>query len=376
MDVARGVASRVTSRAGDERDPVWAPDGRSLAFAAMGADKGALRRKGLRARDPETAAHGDCRTRTIRSTGRATDRRSSSSAGPPTTPRASGRCLSTAARSSPSWTRGSAWTSRSSRPTSAGSPTSPRSPGATRSTWSPIRRDGDRVRVSVDGGGQPKWRGDGKELFYTTPGNLLMAVAVRASGERLEVSLPTRLFEIRGPRGHGLRRLRAERGRPALPGEAAGPGEPQAAAADRDELDVAAAVIAQPLGQRWPPGRSGATIPVMIVVEQVLLDGDGWDDAARLAGLPGSSAAGAALVPRGVYRFSSLRRGGLVDDEDDDRSARAPEPEDVVRICRALNEAGARYLLIGGFAVIAHGAGASPRTSTSWSTTPRKTSPS
>jgi hypothetical protein len=46
-----------------------------------------------------------------------------------------------------------------------------------------------------------------------------------------------------------------------------------------------------------------------------------------------------------------------VDDEDDDRSARAPEPDDVIRICRALNDSGARYLLIGGFAVIAHGAG-------------------
>jgi predicted nucleotidyltransferase len=46
-----------------------------------------------------------------------------------------------------------------------------------------------------------------------------------------------------------------------------------------------------------------------------------------------------------------------VDDPDDDRYARAPEPEDVIRICRALNEAGAQYLLIGGFAVIAHGAG-------------------
>jgi hypothetical protein len=46
-----------------------------------------------------------------------------------------------------------------------------------------------------------------------------------------------------------------------------------------------------------------------------------------------------------------------VDDADDDRYSRAPEPDDVVRICRALNEAGARYLLIGGFAVIAHGAG-------------------
>lgn len=43
----------------------------------------------------------------------------------------------------------------------------------------------------------------------------------------------------------------------------------------------------------------------------------------------------------------------------DDRrdAARAPEPEDLSRICRALNDAGARYLLIGGFAMLAHGAG-------------------
>jgi Nucleotidyl transferase AbiEii toxin, Type IV TA system len=46
-----------------------------------------------------------------------------------------------------------------------------------------------------------------------------------------------------------------------------------------------------------------------------------------------------------------------VDDSSDDGYARAPEPEDVLRICRALNDAGARYVLIGGFAVVAHGAG-------------------
>jgi hypothetical protein len=44
-----------------------------------------------------------------------------------------------------------------------------------------------------------------------------------------------------------------------------------------------------------------------------------------------------------------------VDDADDGPYAREPQIEDLVRICRALNEAGARYLLIGGFAVIAHG---------------------
>ncbi len=43
-----------------------------------------------------------------------------------------------------------------------------------------------------------------------------------------------------------------------------------------------------------------------------------------------------------------------MDDQDAAAYARAPEPEDLVRICRALNDAGARYVLIGGFAVVAH----------------------
>ena len=32
VDVARGVASRVTSDPGDERDPVWSPNGQELVF--------------------------------------------------------------------------------------------------------------------------------------------------------------------------------------------------------------------------------------------------------------------------------------------------------------------------------------------------------
>lgn len=45
-----------------------------------------------------------------------------------------------------------------------------------------------------------------------------------------------------------------------------------------------------------------------------------------------------------------------MDDRDYPQYARAPEPADLVRLCQALNAAQARYLLIGGFAVIAHGA--------------------
>lgn len=46
-----------------------------------------------------------------------------------------------------------------------------------------------------------------------------------------------------------------------------------------------------------------------------------------------------------------------MDDGHAPQYSRAPEPGDLIRLCRALNEAGARFVLIGGFAVMAHGAG-------------------
>lgn len=44
-----------------------------------------------------------------------------------------------------------------------------------------------------------------------------------------------------------------------------------------------------------------------------------------------------------------------MDDSRHGAYAREPQAEDLVRICGALNAEGARYVLIGGFAVIAHG---------------------
>ena len=41
----------------------------------------------------------------------------------------------------------------------------------------------------MDGGGQPKWRGDGGELFFTTENSRLEAVEIRTTGDRLEVEL-------------------------------------------------------------------------------------------------------------------------------------------------------------------------------------------
>lgn len=44
-----------------------------------------------------------------------------------------------------------------------------------------------------------------------------------------------------------------------------------------------------------------------------------------------------------------------MDDQDDREYSRAPELEDLVTLCKALNAEGVRYVLIGGFAVILHG---------------------
>lgn len=44
-----------------------------------------------------------------------------------------------------------------------------------------------------------------------------------------------------------------------------------------------------------------------------------------------------------------------MDDQDDRGYSRAPELEDLLALCQALNAEGVRYALIGGFAVILHG---------------------
>ena len=52
-----------------------------------------------------------------------------------------------------------------------------------------------RTRVSP-GGGINQSGGDGRELFFTTP--TTMAVAVRTEGDRADVASLTDLFEIQG----------------------------------------------------------------------------------------------------------------------------------------------------------------------------------
>jgi Tol biopolymer transport system component len=55
---------------------------------------------------------------------------------------------------------------------------------------------GGQWRVSPEGGVQPRWRGDGKEIFYVAPDGIIMAASVTLSrdGRTLETGKPAALF--------------------------------------------------------------------------------------------------------------------------------------------------------------------------------------
>ncbi len=59
----------------------------------------------------------------------------------------------------------------------------------------PFPGPGGKWQVSAGGGCTPRWRRDGKELFYASLDNKLMAADVRASGSSFEVGTLHTLFE-------------------------------------------------------------------------------------------------------------------------------------------------------------------------------------
>lgn len=66
---------------------------------------------------------------------------------------------------------------------------------------SPVSRPQSKQQVSTDGGRYPRWRSDGKEIFYVARSKMLTAVEVSLHGDRVKIGKPQTLF---GPITVGL----------------------------------------------------------------------------------------------------------------------------------------------------------------------------
>jgi Tol biopolymer transport system component len=58
-------------------------------------------------------------------------------------------------------------------------------------------------QISTAGGSQPRWRGDGKELFYVAADGRLMAAEVKSTGTTFDRGAPQALFDLHDVRTPG-----------------------------------------------------------------------------------------------------------------------------------------------------------------------------
>jgi Tol biopolymer transport system component len=69
----------------------------------------------------------------------------------------------------------------------------------------PIRPGAGEARVSINGGGVPRWRGDGKEIFFVSLDGHLMAVDIKLGGT-ISVGIPHKLFRFDSRDGYEVGR--------------------------------------------------------------------------------------------------------------------------------------------------------------------------
>ena len=195
VELSRGVPTRLTFDPADDRDPVWSPDGSRIAFTSARRQPQALFVKPVLGGGPESLlleSTADLYPESWGPDGGTIFYQSSGGA-------AEGRT-------------GWVWSIDGKSPPTAILKTGFRvdelqvSPDGRRLAYAsaesgryevylePLVGPREKIRVSTSGGGQPKWRSDGRELFFVSEGRLTVVEVGTGSG--LRVSMPQALFDL------------------------------------------------------------------------------------------------------------------------------------------------------------------------------------
>ena len=193
IDLARGVATRRTFKRRSDNNPVWSPDGRELVFTSGTPGSSRLYRKVLEGNTPESplgqevvnvySESWSASEKAILYVTHSAERHAIGMVGTEANAHLETIMEEGFALDEPQVSPDGRWLAYMSQES-----------GQWEVYLEPFRMAGERVRVSTEGGGQPRWRGDGQEIFYVSPRGRLMAVDVQASSHRIDVGLPVSLF--------------------------------------------------------------------------------------------------------------------------------------------------------------------------------------
>ena len=196
-DVQRGVPTKLTFGPGRRRMPVWSPDGRSIVFVAVGGatvsdvlrkpSSGAgaeerIAQLGANTTPLDISPDGALLVYSITGTNTKDDLWLLPLQGQPTpTKYLDGPSEERHAQFSPDGRR-IAYSSDEF--------------GQFQVYVQTVPATGDKRQISTQGGSRPRWRRDGKELYYLSADGKLMAVPVKLGAGTLEVGAAERLFDL------------------------------------------------------------------------------------------------------------------------------------------------------------------------------------
>ena len=203
-EVARGIRQRFTFGAGEERTPVWSPDGKQILFNS--------RVSGAALDFFQKAADGSGREERVLADGVSKDALSWSPDGKYILYRATGVTTSNDLWVLPTFgdrkpfpflvtpfdeqdgriAPDGRWVAYSSDES-----------GQMETYVARFPAGGGKSRISAAGGSHPRWRGDRKELFYVSLDNKVMAVEIESTPEELRIGTVKPLFAIHPPTQFG-----------------------------------------------------------------------------------------------------------------------------------------------------------------------------